>query len=115
MKKIIIPIEFLSIIIEVHIVKYGQISAERNKLLKKYPKLPKFSDDSSTAGLHTSYYEYYWNTWIFLEKGCPISIANHEIQHAVDYISSYFNIKDTEFRAYLFEYITRKIIGDKSI
>lgn len=109
-----IRIDFLNVNIKV-IIDNDVIKA-RNQLCKYYPKLPQMEYDTSTEGLHTAYYNYYpGKHWIFLRKNALISTISHEILHCVDTISSHYNIKDTEFRAYLLDYILTRIIGLKRL
>jgi hypothetical protein len=113
MKKTI-KIEFLGVIITVVTCEQNKIVDARNGLRKDYPELPKFPNSSHMLALHTALYESYpGRNWIFIHKTTRISSITHEVQHCVDTISEWFDINDTEFRAYLFDYIISKILGEK--
>lgn len=112
MQKTRIDIEFLGV--RVDVIVAGDVLGEYARLRKRFPLLAEVSGECD--GLCASGFDKYpGRGWIILEKGCTIAIANHEIQHCVDDISSYYDINDTEFRAYLFEYISRKIFGRRKL
>ncbi len=110
-----IYVEFLSVDITV-IISPEPIVEERNRICKVFPYIAPYVDDGRTVALHTSLYDFYpGKHWMFFKTSVTISTLNHEIQHCVDVISDWFDIHDTEFRAYLFTYITEKIIGERKL
>lgn len=113
-KELEIRIDFLEV--KIKVVFVHDIIKARNQLCKYYPGIPLIESEPVPEALHSSWYGLYPNRhWIFLNEHPMIHTVTHESLHCVDQISNYFNIKDTEFRAYLLDYICKKIIGLKRI
>lgn len=112
MERVRIDVEFLGV--RVDVIVTHDVLKEYTRLRKGFPLLTEVSGECD--GLCVPGFDKYpGRGWIILEKGCTIAIVNHEIQHCVDDICSHYDINDTEFRAYLFEYFSRRIFGRRKL
>lgn len=95
----------------IYVVRTDDVLHYRNNdMREKWPLLPGVVDDDP-EGMHTCQYKDYPNThWIILEHGSDMFTALHEVVHCTDAIMIWFGFEDTEFRAYMQEFLLKQIL-----
>jgi hypothetical protein len=81
------------------------------ELRKRWPHLPGRADDSPLDGLHVCAYGPYPNEhWLIFHRDADKFTVLHEVIHCVDRMMDHFGFTDTEFRAYMNEYLYKQLV-----
>jgi hypothetical protein len=109
MKSKTLKLQFIPCTIYINLVE--DVVYFRNVVLfKKFPLLGRCKDALNADALHTwDSDNYVGKFWITLPLNVGFDISVHETMHCVDAICETWGFDDTEFRAYLQEWILKEI------